>query len=509
NCKTQLLQHTSNTDICKNLVSGSLLVEHGFRLVFEAKKLILSKYGKFLGLGYLEKGLFKMNVMAVSCVTVDNKKPISVYTVECSDLWHNRLGHVNLNAIKRSMKLELIPNSKVDTNTKCEICIEAKMAKLPFHSVERSTEPLGLIHTDVCDMKSVQTRTNKKYFVAFIDDCTRFCYLYLLRSKDEAVEVFKIYKTEVENQLGKRIKIIRSARGGEYVAPFEQICSEYGIIHQTTAPYSPQSNGVAERKNRTLKEMMNAMLINLGLPRNMWGEAVLTKNHILNKIPPKGKEETPYEMWKDRKSSFKYLKVWGCLAKVSVPEPKQMRIGPKTVDCVFIGYAYNSTVYRLLVHKSENQEASVVKLVHSSFTVSEELKRRLTSAPVLTIPDPSRSFTIFSDASRQSLGCVLMQNEQVIVYASRQLKPHEQNYPTHDLELAAVVHALKIWRHYLYGGRCEIFTDHKSLQYIFTQKELNMRQRRWLEIVKDYDCSIQYHPGKANVVADALSRKVK
>ncbi|CAA0808114.1 Uncharacterized mitochondrial protein AtMg00860, partial [Striga hermonthica] len=139
----------------------------------------------------------------------------------------------------------------------------------------------------------------------------------------------------------------------------------------------------------------------------------------------------------------------------------------------------------------------------------QELKRRLTSAPVLTIPDPSWSFTIFSDASKQGLGCVLMQDGQVVAYASRQLKPHEQNYPTHDLDLAAVVHALKIWRHYLYGGRCEIFTDHKSLQYIFTQNELNMRQHHWLELVKDYDCSIQYHPGKANVVADALSRKMR
>ncbi|CAA0819684.1 Uncharacterized mitochondrial protein AtMg00860, partial [Striga hermonthica] len=139
----------------------------------------------------------------------------------------------------------------------------------------------------------------------------------------------------------------------------------------------------------------------------------------------------------------------------------------------------------------------------------QELKERLTTAPVLTIPDPTRSFTIYSDASKQGLGCVLMQEGKVVAYASRQLKPHEENYPTHDLELAAVVHALKIWRHYLYGGRCEIYTDHKSLQYIFTQKELNMRQRRWLELVKDYDCTIQYHPGKANVVADALSRKAR
>jgi hypothetical protein len=100
-----------------------------------------------------------------------------------------------------------------------------------------------------------------------------------------------------------------------------------------------------------------------------------------------------------------------------------------------------------------------------------------------------------------------MQEGKVAAYASRQLKKHEVNYPTHDIELASVVHALKTWRHYLMGKRCEVFTDHKSLKYMFTQKELNMRQRRWLELIKDYDLSLQYHPGKANVVADALSRK--
>ena len=137
----------------------------------------------------------------------------------------------------------------------------------------------------------------------------------------------------------------------------------------------------------------------------------------------------------------------------------------------------------------------------------EELKGRLTSAPVLALPNGRDGFVVYSDASQQGLGCVLMQNDRVIAYASRQLKKHEENYPTHDLELAAVVFALKIWRHYLYGVPCRIFTDHKSLQYIFTQKELNLRQRRWLELIKDYDCTIEYHPGKANVVADALSRR--
>ncbi|KAL0536641.1 hypothetical protein IC582_025599 [Cucumis melo] len=138
----------------------------------------------------------------------------------------------------------------------------------------------------------------------------------------------------------------------------------------------------------------------------------------------------------------------------------------------------------------------------------QNLKQKLVTALVLTVPDGSGSFVIYSDASKKGLGCVLMQQGKVVAYASRQLKSHEQNYPTHDLELAAVVFALKIWRHYLYGEKIQIFTDHKSLKYFFTQKELNMRQRRWPELVKDYDCEILYHPGKANVVADALSRKV-
>ncbi|KAL4016783.1 hypothetical protein IC575_024440 [Cucumis melo] len=138
----------------------------------------------------------------------------------------------------------------------------------------------------------------------------------------------------------------------------------------------------------------------------------------------------------------------------------------------------------------------------------QELKQKLVTAPVLTVPDGSGSFVIYSDTSKKGLGCVLMQQGKVVAYASRQLKSHEQNYPTYDLELATVVFSLKIWRHYLYGEKIQIFTDHKSLKYFFIQKELNMRQRRWLELVKDYDCEILYHLGKANVVADALSRKV-
>ncbi|GJZ11082.1 putative reverse transcriptase domain-containing protein [Tanacetum coccineum] len=135
------------------------------------------------------------------------------------------------------------------------------------------------------------------------------------------------------------------------------------------------------------------------------------------------------------------------------------------------------------------------------------LKQKLYSAPILALPKGSENFVVYCDASHKGLGTVLIQKENVIAYASRQLRVHEKNYTIYDLELGAVVFALKMWRHYLYGTKCIVFTDHKSMQHILDQKELNMKQRWWLELLSAYDCEIRYHPGKANVVDDALSRK--
>ena len=353
-------------DIRKNLVSGSLLSKNSFKLVFVSDKFVLTKNEMFVGKGYLSDGLFKMNVMTVVPKSINNNKiDSSAYLLESSNIWHGRLGHVNYDTLRRLIHLDYLPKFNIDPNHKCETCVESKLTKVPFHSVERSTEPLDLIHNDICDLKFVQTRGGKKYFITFIDDCTRYCYVYLLQSKDEAIEMFKHYKNEVENQLSKKIKAIRSDRSGEYESPFEEFCLEHGIIHQTTAPYSPQSNGIAERKNRTLKEMMNAMLLSSGLPQNLWGEALLSANYILNKMPHKKTLKTPYELWKGHKPCYKYLKVWGCLAKVEVPKPKKVKIGPKTIDCIFIGYANNSSAYRFLVYKSEIPDVHVNPIIES------------------------------------------------------------------------------------------------------------------------------------------------
>ncbi|GJT57367.1 putative reverse transcriptase domain-containing protein [Tanacetum coccineum] len=177
--------------------------------------------------------------------------------------------------------------------------------------------------------------------------------------------------------------------------------------------------------------------------------------------------------------------------------------------CGLAGY------YRRFIEGFSKITKSMTKLTHKGIKFDwgekeenafELIKQKLCSAPILALPEGSEGFVVYCDASHKGLGVVLMQREKVITYASRQLKVHEKNYTTHDLELGSVVFALKIWRHYLYGTKCTVFTDHKSLQHILDQKELNMRQRHWLELLSDYDCDIRYHPGKANVVADALSQ---
>ena len=279
-------------EIRKNLVSGWLLNKYGFCLAFEGNTFELTKSKMVVGTGLARDGMFKLDLI----VKENNPSKLntnSTYVVETSNVWHGRLGHVNYNSIRRLMKLNCIPTFHIDSNHKCETCVEAKMTRSSFHSVERKTDPLDLIHTDVCDLKSVPTRGDNKYFITFIDDSTKYCYVYLLKSKDEAIDKFILYKNEVENQLNKKIKVVRSDRGGEYVSPFAEFCSQHGIRHEFTAPYSPQQNGIAESKNRTLKEMANAMLISSGLNQNMWGEAILSANYLLNKIPRKEKEETP------------------------------------------------------------------------------------------------------------------------------------------------------------------------------------------------------------------------
>src|SRR5438132_6908191 len=185
------------------------------------------------------------------------------------------------------------------------MCVQSKQTRKPHRAAEeRNLALLELIHSDLCEMNGVLTKGGKKYFMTLIDDSSRFCYVYLLKTKDEALDYFKMYKAEVENQLDRKIKRLRSDRGGEYFSnEFNLFCSEHGIIHERMPPYSPQSNGVAERKNRTLTDLVNAMLDTTGLSKAWWGEPILTVCHVLNRIPTKNKDITPFELFERRRLS--------------------------------------------------------------------------------------------------------------------------------------------------------------------------------------------------------------
>ena len=280
-------------DMNRNLVSGDLLRKPGIKSVYESGKLILSRNGAFIGKGYSSDGMVKLCIVDNG---INNNNVSFAYMLDSVSLWHGRLAHIGLSTMKRMIKCGLI-SCDVDKFKKCEICVKSKMIKKPFKSVERNLDLLELVHTDICELNGILTRGGNRYFITFIDDSSRFTYVYLLKHKDAAFNVFKVYKAEVENHLGKKIKIIRSDRGGEYFSnEFIVFCEDHSIIHECSAPRTPEQNGLAERKNRTFLEMINAMLLNAELPFNLWGEALLAACHILNRIPLKKNKISPYEL---------------------------------------------------------------------------------------------------------------------------------------------------------------------------------------------------------------------
>nr|AAU90206.1 putative polyprotein [Oryza sativa Japonica Group] len=356
------VQHVPSID--RNLVSGSRLTRDGFKLVFESNKVVMSKHGYFIGKGYECGGLFRFSLSDFCNKSVNH---ICGSVDDEANVWHSRLCHINFGLMSRLSSMYLIPRFSIVKGSKCHSCVQSKQPRKPHKAAEeRNLAPLEFLHSDLCEMIGVLTKGGKRYFMTLIDDATRFCYVYLLKMKDEALDYFKIYKAEVENQLDRKIKRLRSDRGGEFFSnEFDLFCEEHGIIHESAPPYSPESNGIAERKNRTLTNLVNAMLDTAGLPKAWWGEALLTSNHVLNRVPNRNKDKTPYEIWIGRKSSLSYLRTWGCLAKVNVPITKKRKLRPKTMDYVFLGYAHHSIADRFLIVKSEVPDMHVGTIMES------------------------------------------------------------------------------------------------------------------------------------------------
>ncbi|GJS03672.1 retrotransposon protein, putative, ty1-copia subclass [Tanacetum coccineum] len=222
------------------------------------------------------------------------------------------------------------------------------MARKPYsHQVERAKDLLGLIHTNVCGPFKIVSRQGAYYFVTFTDDFSRYGYVYLLKHKHEVFETFKVFQKEVENQLRKTIKSLCSDHGDEYMSQeFLDHLRDHGIIAHRTHPYTPQHNGVSKRRNQTLLDMVRSMMSQTTLPKSFWDYALESAARILNMVPTKKVEKTPYKVWHGQALKLSYLKVWGCMALVKCDTlTKPDKLEPRAFKCIFVGYLKKTMGY--------------------------------------------------------------------------------------------------------------------------------------------------------------------
>ena len=287
-------------DFKRNLVSVSCLVEHGLTVQFNSSVSIKSN-NAFICSGLLINGLYFLTPMSYSINAIENTDdeqfPLSKKRKFSNETytWHLRLGHINSSRIHGLVKSGILNSLIFEPIPVCESCLEGKMTKRPFKAKgNRATIQLELVHTDVCGPMSVQARGGYEYFITFTDDYSRYGYVYLMRHKSEAFDKFREYKAEAEKQLGVHIKQLRSDRGGEYLSgEFKSYLAQEGIISQLSSPGTPQQNGVSERRNRTLLDMVRSMLSYSSLPESFWGYALETAAYILNLVPSKSVSKTP------------------------------------------------------------------------------------------------------------------------------------------------------------------------------------------------------------------------
>lgn len=267
--------------------------------------------------------------------------------------WHDRYGHLNNKSLDMLSKEKMVNglNSKqLDVTGKCKTCMLSKVHVCPFPKESTSTtdDLLELIHTDVCGPINVKSIGGSRYFLTFIDDKSRRIFVYFLKHKSEVLGKFKMFKTQVERQTGRRIKAIRSDNGGEYTGnDFENYLVECGIVRQLTVPYTPQQNGVSERANRTLVEMARSMMIHAGVSGNLWAEAVCTAAYLRNRCPTRILDnKTPYEIWHGRRPNVSHFRTFGSLA-VALKKPHRSKFEARGDEYIMVGYSLVSKAYRL------------------------------------------------------------------------------------------------------------------------------------------------------------------
>ena len=346
------------------LLSLSSMTEKGAQVEFIGQSCKIGINGKIYSIGRKHGKLYKLNCIPESqdcCLGIADGNPDLLW------LWHNRYGHLgydNILALKdkamvNGMNIEIADG--VDRKS-CDGCALGKQHRQPFpkKSEHKTCRPLELIHTDVCGPMSIPSVGGSRFFVTFIDDYSRYTYVYAIKHKSEVFERFTEFVEQVENLSVYRVKSLRSDNGTEYSSQaFAEYCEIKGIKREYTIPYTPQQNGVAERANRTIMESVRSMLYHANLPLIFWAEAVSTAVYLKNRSPTSHlKDITPYECWYKEKPDVSNIKVFGCKSYVHIPDQKRGKLDKKSIPCIFVGYPDNSKGYKLYNPESKQMVRS-------------------------------------------------------------------------------------------------------------------------------------------------------
>ncbi len=357
--------------LCKNVISASCLQAegYGFRSVDNGCSVYYNDIFYFHA--PMMNGLYIVNLDGCSVYNINAKRQ-RPNDLNPTFIWHCRLGHINEKRMEKLHRDGLLHSFDFKSFETRESCLLGKMTKAPFTGQsERASELLGLVHTDVCGPMSSTARGGFGYFITFTDDFSRYGYVYLMRHKSESFEKFKEFQNEVQNHLGKTIKYLRSDRGGEYLSlEFGNHVKECGIVPQLTPPGTPQWNGVSERRNRTLLDMVRSMMSQTDLPLSFWGYALETAAFTLNRVPSKSVDKTPYEIWTGKRPSLSFLKIWGC--EVYVKRLQSDKLTPKSDKCFFVGYPKETKGYYFY----NREEGKVFVARHGVFLEKEFISRK-------------------------------------------------------------------------------------------------------------------------------------
>lgn len=360
--------------LCANLLSVRQITKQNKKVVFEGNVCkVYDVKNRLIAKAYAENGLYKLD-----CAKIPVGRAMT--TIDSFELWHRRLAHICKNSMNQVQNSTLGVNYSDVSENGCIVCCKGKQTRIITKSAgTRAENLLDIIHSDVLGPISTKSFSGARFLLVFVDDFSRKVFAIPIVHKSDVFEKFKQFKNEVETQCGRKIKVLRTDNGTEYCnSQFIKFIRESGIVHQKTAPYTPEQNGVAERMNRTLIERVRCMLLDSGLENIFWAEAANTAAYLVNRIPCRGKSQSPEEIWSGVRPNLKHLRIFGCTAMVYIPKQKRLKLDAKSDECVFVGYCVASKAYRLY-RKSDNKfiVSRDVKFLEDSYNKSKRAEPNL------------------------------------------------------------------------------------------------------------------------------------